>query len=139
MTGAKNRDILKAVRKRRSRGNKIYFGNPEFESKVMTAYFKQVKAIVKEGFEFKFPQDFGTMYIKKKDAKWILRWPSKIAVRKLEDYNLKRFGQSYSYVVEGGFVKKAGYKFKATNIDNKKLFNILIDTDIEFRTNLATQ
>lgn len=129
-------DIFNNIRKRKKNGDKWHF-QQALSGKIMKMYFKEAKDTMFNGFEFRFPVDFGTMYIKQSDRLTPIKRKSKISKAEIGEYNIKRLGKSYKIVIEGGVMKQSGYKLLATKEDKKKLGKILCNTNIEYRTNLA--
>lgn len=138
MTRAKGlKNIFKNLRDKRKHNIKWHF-RANFAGKIMRAYFKEIKEATLNGYEFKLPMDFGTAYIKQEDRKKVLTRKSKISNTELSDYNVKRIGKAYKFVIEGGFIKKSGYKVESTRIDKKILGKRLCNTNIEYRTTLIS-
>lgn len=131
-------NIITNLKKRKNSANK-YDHNKSFGAKVLKLYFKEMKDLVFKGYEFKFPLNFGTAYIRRQERKTTLLKASKNTKTPLKDYNIKRFGQAYTLVIEGGAMKKLGYKIKLTQDDRKLLTRVLCNTNIEYRTAPAIQ
>ena len=96
--------------------------------KIMKMYFEIVMQTVLGGFAWKFPGDkMGSLYIK--------RGP--VMKMKQERLNLKRIGRSYYIVLQSEYLNAMGVRFKALAPFKKRLVDVLLNTNKEYRTELS--